>query len=56
MCLIFVLDFNHIGIVSTDFLENPKYQNSQKSFQWGAALIQTDMTKLTGAFRNCKHN
>jgi len=41
-----------------DFIKSPKYQNSQKSIQWGATLIhtyrQTDMTNLTGAFCNCK--
>ena len=53
---LFLLDFSKTWILSTDF-EKVKYKISSKSVQWEASCSmqadgQTDMTKLTVAFRN----
>jgi hypothetical protein len=51
---IFLPDFNQIWIFWTDFNESPQYQISRTSDQWEPRRwMQTEMRKLTGAFRVC---
>jgi len=51
--LLFLSDFNENWIFWTDLPKIRKYQISWKSFQWESSCsMQTDMTKLTVAFRS----
>jgi len=58
MCPLFLFDFNESCNFSTDFRKMFKYEISRKIVQWepswsfGKKDRQTDMTKLTVAFRN----
>jgi len=58
---LFLLDFNETWTLSTDFEKILKYQLPRKRAQWEPSFFshpdgetdgQTDMTKLTVAFRN----
>ena len=56
----FLSDLNESWIFATDFKKILKYQNAQKSIQWKPHCSmrtdrQTDMTKITVAFRSFIH-
>jgi len=61
-CRLFLSDFNNNLIFLTNFLKIPKYEISRKCGRWKSSYSmrmdvevegQTNMTKLTVAFRKC---